>query len=164
MDCQGQNVRIRNLRIHGTLVLLNTGSSSSIEGSVHWDTAVANLPALLVQGGLRFGYSASALNESSLGTNFNPSGTPYEDNVDSDTNDEYPSRIFGLVYVSGNLDFPADSLDSDVTGSVVCTTASTNSDAEFTYDVTFQNFPPPGFAAGSEMEIIPGTWRRDVLP
>ena len=87
---------------------------------------------------------------------FNPTGSAYEGSQDSDTADTYPSRINGLAYVSGHLNFPADSQDSDVTGCVVCTTSTASSDSEFMYDVTFQNFPPPGFASGSEMEVIPG--------
>jgi hypothetical protein len=164
IDCQNQSVTIKNSRIHGTLVLLNAGANSSIEGSVHWDAVVKNLPALLVQGNLKFGYHDSALDEATLSRNFNPAGSPYEGDSDSDTTDTYPSRIYGLVYVSGHLNLPADSLDSDVTGCVVCTTSAASSDAEFTHDVTFQNFPPPGFASGNVMEIIAGTWRRDVLP
>jgi hypothetical protein len=70
---------------------------------------------------------------------FNPTGSAYEGSQDSDTADTYPSRINGLAYVSGHLNFPADSQDSDVTGCVVCTTSTASSDSEFMYDVTFQN-------------------------
>ena len=31
-----------------------------------------------------------------------------------------------------------------------------------TYDSTFLQSPPPGFSAGTSMQIVPGTWRREA--
>jgi hypothetical protein len=164
IDCGGQNLEIKNSRILGTLVVLNPGTSCLTSSAVHWDTVVPNLPALLVDGNFLIEHSSSDLNEGDLSTNFNPDGTPYEDQVDSDTNDQYDSEINGLVYTSGKLTVLAAFSRAHVNGSVICNSSSCVSAATFNHKSVFQNFPPPGFASGSLMEIIPGTWRRDVLP
>ena len=49
--CAGQQLCIKNSRIMGTLVLIDPAPSSSLEGSLRWDAAVANYPTLLVKGG-----------------------------------------------------------------------------------------------------------------
>ena len=50
VDCQGYDLRIENMRISGTLVILNSGLWSEVSGAVHWKPAQANLPALLANG------------------------------------------------------------------------------------------------------------------
>tara|TARA_R110002072_G_scaffold243821_2_gene403087 strand:+ start:64527 stop:65819 length:1293 start_codon:yes stop_codon:yes gene_type:complete len=164
IDCGGQNLEIKNSRILGTLVLLNPGTGCLTSSAVHWDTVVPNLPALLVDGDFQLGHTQPSLNEANLSTNFNPAGTPYESNSDSDTTDEYASEINGLVYTSGKLTVLALLSRTKVNGSVVCNSSSCNSAATFNHNSVFTNFPPPGFASGSLMESIPGSWRRDVLP
>lgn len=164
IDCGGQNLEIRNSRILGTLVILNPGTSCLTSYAVHWDTVVANLPALLVAGNFAICHSASNLKEAELSTNFNPTAVPFEGNSDTDQTDEYLSEINGLVYSSGKLTVAALLSRTRVNGSTICTTMGSLSAATFNHKSVFTNFPPPGFASGSEMEIIPGTWRRDVLP
>jgi Tfp pilus assembly protein PilX len=61
IDCGGQDLRIRNMRLFGTLVLLNAGSSSSIEDSVNMAPAIANFPTLLVNGSEQLAYTKNAL-------------------------------------------------------------------------------------------------------
>lgn len=164
IDCGGQNLEIKNSRILGTLVLLNPGTGCLTSYGVHWDAAVSNLPALLVEGDFLIGHSHTNLKESDHSTNFNPTGTPFDGEEDSDTTDEYASEINGIVYTSAKLTVLAAFSRAHVNGSTICGSSSCISAATFNHKTVFTNYPPPGFAAGSEMEIIPGTWRRDVLP
>jgi hypothetical protein len=165
IDCQGEEIRVKKLRVVGTLVLLNPAATSRIDKKVHFEPALPNFPSLLVSGSIQFKYVDNVtLNESAEGVNFNPPGTPYEGSEDSDTTDTYPSLIKGLVYVSGQLNLVADGKDSVVDGVVVCGSIAANSDFILTYQSTFLNYPPPGFAVGSEMEISPGSWERATSP
>ena len=163
VDCGGENLAISDMRIVGTLVLLNPGPGTAVWGAVRWDAAVTNYPALLVDGDLEFRFHNLDLDEAVLSVNFNPVGTPYNGDSDSDLVDKYPSQINGLVYVSGELDLPGDLADSDVRGVVVCNTSKCSSDIEFTYRSTYKNYPPPGFAFGNPMVISPGSWRRTAV-
>jgi hypothetical protein len=160
IDCGGQPMLIKNIRVVGTLVLLNLGGGSSMQQTVLWDPAVANYPSLLVQGDLSLGINRSGLFESA-GVNFNPPGTPYQGVADTDTVDNYPSEIHGLVYVSGNLSTANHPV---INGGclVVGGTMSSNSDLEVTYTNTFADNPPPGFLAPAKMKISSGTWRKVV--
>jgi hypothetical protein len=95
-------------------------------------------------------------------TNYNPPGSPYDvaTNQDNDMVDEYPGAINGLVYVSGNLQVT----DACVVDGVVIvggTTSVTRSTA-LTYSASPTVNPPPGFACGTLMRIIPRTWRRST--
>lgn len=161
IDCQGEKLTIQNSRIEGTIVILNPGESTAIRENIYWTTAVANYPALLVEGNIELRTSIVGLSETTLATNFNPTGLPFEGEADTDTVDDYPSEIIGLVYVSGDLNFPADSLDSKITGCVVTGTCQEDSNWEVNYYNTYLDYAPPGFAVGPEMTMIPGTRRRE---
>ncbi len=160
IDCQGQNLCIKNSRIVGTLVLLNPGPSAGLNSSMSMEPAVANFPSLLVEGTVCIKTSKVDLNESTLLVNFNPVGTPYEAVEDADQSDVYPSIITGLVYVSGTMAFPGDLLDSCFRGVVVCEQIAADSDFFLEYDSTTFNQPPPGFMKGPTMRIVPASWQR----
>lgn len=162
IDCQGQNVRIDESRIVGTLVLLNTGINSRITGVVNMAPAVANYPALLVEGDMELNTTSSlGLSEGTSLVNFNPPGTPYQDpsNFDGDTDDYYPSIINGLAYVSGRATVTGN---TNLSGCLIADELLVNSGKQFTadYNNLHHSFPPPGFARGWQMRIVPGTWRR----
>lgn len=164
IDCGGQRLCIKNCRIVGTIVLLNPAANSSLEGSLRWDTAVGNYPALLVAGTLEVKATAFDLSESLLGVNFNPPGVPYQANEDTDLVDNYPAEINGLVYFSGRLNAPQDLLESRFRGVTVCATISANSSCRFNYRPLLFDYPPPGFASGNPMRVSPGSRRRESLP
>lgn len=65
--------------------------------------------------------------------------------------------IKGLVYVSGLLTI---SHQSNYEGVVVCNQLSPTADATFNYNSIFLSNSPPGFSAGTEMELVPGSWDR----
>lgn len=163
LDCQGARVAIQNCRIVGTIVLLNPAANSSIDGTVRWDAAVANYPALLVSGSIEMKTSPGDLSETVLTTNFNPPGVPYSGIEDSDLLDAYPCEIKGLVYVSGTLSAPQDLQESPFRGATICTAITANSSCVFNYRPLLLAAPPPGFAKGNPMKVSPGSRRRESL-
>lgn len=159
IDCQNEEIRVRDLRVFGTLVLLNPGPDSRLDKSLFFEPAISNFPSLLVLGSIDVRFDSSApLEEDQV--NFNSVGTPYAGEQDNDTSDEYPCEIRGLVYVSGQMDFQADFLESNFDGAVICGSVAANSDCSFDYDSIFLQYPPPGFGSGSTMAIIPGSFTR----
>jgi hypothetical protein len=164
INCAGQRIRIRNSRILGTLVLLNPAASSSLEGSLRWDAAVANYPALLVQGTMEVRFSSADLSEADAAANFNPTGVPYLGTQDVDSLDVYPSEINGLVYYSGNMNTPQDFVESRFRGAVICESVSALSYCRFNYRSLLKEHPAPGFSSGNPMVISPGSRKRETLP
>ena len=161
IDCLNQPIKIQNCRIVGTIVLLNPGATSGAYQSINWAPEVSYYPALLVQGNFEFGHSRSALlAESTLGVNFNPVGTPYAGQEDALNDDQYPTIVKGLVYVSGDI---STTLDPEFDGVVISGTTTTHgSDLLLTYSAIPFNTPPPGFAAAYSMQVSQGSWRRVV--
>ena len=111
LSCGGNKIHIRNTRILGTLVVVNPGAGSKIEGSVCWEPTVVlstnpnvpNLPALVTDGPLEVALETTALSESATGVNFNPAGSPYDGVTDVDLQDTYPSQISGVVFSVGDF-------------------------------------------------------------
>ncbi|MCA9061001.1 MAG: hypothetical protein KDA85_20960, partial [Planctomycetaceae bacterium] len=100
IDCEGQNVEIRDCRIIGTLVLKNAGRVT-LSGSLAWAPAVPGLPALVTDGPLKIQTNGFALSEFELGVNLNPSGAPDSSGqVDSTFDDAYASQLNGMLYVA----------------------------------------------------------------
>ena len=163
IDCGGQRVTISNSRILGTIVLLNPAANSSLAGSLRWNTAVGNYPALLVLGELEIRTTQFDLSEGTLGANFNPAGAAYLGIEDTDQADAYPSEIDGLVYISGRFNAAPDLLESQFRGVTVCSTITASSSVRFNYRTLLYDYPPPGFASGNPMKISPGSRRRESL-
>ena len=170
IDCQGQSITISRCRIVGTLVLLNAGSSSSVQGNVNFASAVANYPCMLVQGSMTIQFdSTTQLQENqSPATNFNPAGanppataTPFpwgSSNYNSTTSDSYASIMAGLVYVSGNLTTAnAPAINVLVVGG----TLTTSGQISLSYDPSYYSNPPPGFCT-IPMVVSPGSWQQVV--
>ena len=165
LDCKNQKLTISDSRIVGTLVILDPGADSSIADQVSIAPAISNYPSLLVRGNFKFSFqSDSFLKESSEGVNFNPAGAPDASVTDSDTADNYPSLIRGLVYVTGALDAPSDGQSSVNEGVLIAGSISFASPHRARYSPLFASSPPPGFARGNPMAIAPGTWRRETAP
>ncbi len=166
IDCAGAKISIKDSRIVGTLVLLNTGSNSEVRATIHWEPAVANYPALLVSGVINFNFNNTTLSEPIQGTNFNPPGTPYPylgGTSNTTKDDTYPSMIKGLVYVSGDASADMNHPVFDgvlVVGSTF--TVTLQNDIDLTYRSTFLDNPPPGFGAPPKMVLSPGSWEQVV--
>lgn len=166
IDCAGKDVIIGRARIVGTLVLLQPGGNSIIQGPVTWEPARYNFPALLTNGTLQIGFhSAAAVDEMTVGINLNPTGTPYPypAGVANDSlGDVYPGRIAGLIYGSRDLKFSnASSLSGVVIADGKISVAATS--LNLNYGNTYLNDPPPGFDVGTiEMRVVGGSWQRVV--
>jgi hypothetical protein len=163
IDCGGNRIVLQNCRILGTLLLINPATNSSINGSVSWNAAVGNYPALLVEGSIEMRTSNIDLDESTLARNFNPPGAPYAGVTNTNTTDKLKSEINGLVYVSNTMNLPADALDSVFRGVVVCNAITVNSTISLNYRIFLKDNPPPGFARGNPMMVSPGSRRRESL-
>ena len=160
LDCAGQELIIANARILGTLVVMNVGLFS-VGQSVNWEPAVANYPALMLQGSAEFVFEDTLLSETAVGINLNPPGAPADGVTDDDMTDTYLSRIKGLIYISGDV-----TTDNSVTiNGIVVIGGSLSATAylELTYEQTAHDDPPPGFGIeGGGMMLSPGSWRRVV--
>ncbi|MGL4514592.1 MAG: hypothetical protein ACRCT8_16000 [Lacipirellulaceae bacterium] len=164
IDCEGQNLSISGSRVLGTLVLLNPGPSSGITDVVHMQPLGPNYPSLMVDGAtFRFDMAQLLTNSRTLseggGVNFNPPGAPYLSLTDSDTSDSYPSRIEGLVYVTGQARITDN---SDFVGALMAGSAFVQ--ANQTLTITHQryaiDYPPPGFSAGPGVRALPGSFLK----
>ncbi len=161
IDCLGGDLRIRSVRIVGTLVILNPGVLS-VSGCLNWEPAIANYPSLLVRGNAELAITNIALMEDPAvyDTNYNPAGTPYQGVQDTDKLDSYPSIITGLVYASGDL---TTRTYVRIDGVLVAgNTLTAQDNLSLTYRSTFYDNPPPGFGAAPEMVVSPGTWKQLV--
>ena len=165
IDCGGEELLVRNVRIVGTLVVLNA-DPLTVTDSIHWAPAKTdwkpgnyNLPALVVSGDLRLHITDDELDESNLSTNFNPSGTPYMGSTDNRTNDDYPSRIHGLIYCTGTVEF-----DQHVTvhGVVVAGgNVGIQGTLELQYSPSYMEYnAPPGFADAVKPVIVRGSVKK----
>lgn len=161
IDCEGQSLEIEDARINATLVVLNAAGGVRLENQLHWTPAVSSLPALMVQGNVESRWNSSyTLSESTLGVNFNPVGAPDADGVsDSDLSDSYEGVIRGLVYVTGEL---SQTEAARIEGCLL-TGGDLRVDGSLhvTHDDAYLVDPPPGFADGASMSVVPGSWRRD---
>lgn len=165
IDCGGKNIYIGNSRIVGTIVLLNAGSNTTIQGPVTWEPAVPNYPALMTNSTITVGFGTASLSESALNVNFNPPDTPYPyvgGTANSVSTDNFPSFVSGLIYSKSNLNFTNS---PTIAGVVVVNNQITVFSAAL--NLTFRNVclsnPPPGFgSAANTMQVVPGTWCRVV--
>jgi hypothetical protein len=100
----------------------------------------------------------TVLSETVRGTNFNPVGAPYLNATDADTLDVYPGVIKGLIYATGNVtnDSACVIEGNLVAGGTLYSSANMN----VTYSAYARDYPPPGFGKGSDMRVVPGSWRR----
>jgi hypothetical protein len=164
------DLTIKNTRICGTLVVICPGHKVTLDGRVLLQPARSDFPALIVNGNLALNYSSTSttLSESDQSTNYNPAGAPYLGVADSDTADQYPSEIQGLVHVTGTLDFSKDSL---VRGVVICESAASSDavechdSAEIVYDSRLylnSDYIPQGYTTAVPMVPKAGSWQQGV--
>ncbi len=161
--CNGQDIVIRDSRIVGTLVLLNAGGNTRVDRSVHWEPAVENYPALLVEGKFTFHLDGGALDEDMEHQNYNPPHTPYRGHSDGDEEDSYPSSIKGLIYVKDDAYVAA--VTTTVHGVIVVKNSfevMAGTLLNLRYDSRYLNDPPPAFVERIDMPVAEGSYRRVV--
>lgn len=150
IDCQGQDVRITDTVIVGTLCCSDAGTVTVGPGPVHWRPARPGLPALITDGELVISISRQSVSEYELARNFNPAGSPDSNGIsDSRTDDSYPSELQGLIFAAGSLTFAGD---VRIRGTVL-----TRGDLGFSQRVTLHPAP--------EHLTVPltATWSLDTL-
>lgn len=166
IDADGKKLTIENSRIVATIAVTNC-LEVEISGSVCWEPAYSNNPAILVQGPLRCKFDDTDLLESDQSVNFNPAGTPWQGGTDIDIVGSYPSELVGIVFCSGDLIFDGENAVSawspKLTGVVICAgncSCINYVNAAINHDGTFDTDPAPGFVPVGDTEIDPGSWRR----
>lgn len=160
INCNGEDLRITNCRIVGTLVILNPGAYTQVEGSVCWEPAGSNKAVLLVGGDLGLALSQNALDEATFIVNFNPPGTPYKGTEDIDQLDTYPSYIKGLVYIADDL---GTSGDSRINGMILVNDkVDISGKLTITHDAGLLTYPPDGFTSGSTPQLATASNARIV--
>lgn len=103
INCAGAPITVSDLRVYGTLVLLDPGAGSLIEKSVAFEPVNAGEPCLVVRGSIELSTDASDLAESNLTGNFNPPGAPYLGVTDTNNTGSFASVLHGIVYATGNI-------------------------------------------------------------
>jgi hypothetical protein len=170
INCGGNRLVIERSRISATLLVVNPGPNSCVDGPVAWSPALPGYPALLVDadnaGDADFTIKATnrPLSEFDNATNFNPAGAFHDEfGQDADMNDIYRSSIRGLVAIEDDLRYSNRSL---VRGQILVGDDVDNSSGELEVEYLPEALlnPPPGFWAPYEYERRAGSTRKVVLP
>lgn len=158
VNCRGRRIIIRDSRIHGSLILLDTGSGSMAENGMNLEVYDPTYPALMVRGSFNYSVSSDLSESGSGNTNFNPAGSPYEGVSDNDATDTYPARIKGLVYTSGTLTVSSDMM---VEGAVISgSSINVSRTLAVAHDADLPLNPPRGFE-NPNRPMVPaaGSWK-----
>jgi hypothetical protein len=165
------DMTIRNSRIQGTLVIICPGRTVTFDGNFLLHTAPrGDYPVLIIDGNAVFAYDSSTkLQETLLGTNYNPDGAPYPgadpDDLLGDLLDSFPSEIQGLVHVTGTVTFRNS---AKVKGAVLCESPLALDAVKFQgtntieYDKALFTNPPQGYTESVKMVVEPNSWKRVV--
>lgn len=142
INCQNSPIIVRDLRVVGTLVLINLPTSgSAIDGTVSFEQAVPGFPVLMAEGNLSIQFDGQGLLGVLLGA--------------------VPSRIRGPAYVSGNVTIPSS--NPVIEGSLLVGGTLTISGAPTFRHVNLYTPPPPGLSKPSpnnEMRVVAGSIQR----
>jgi len=162
MDTRGRDLKIKKLRLHGTLVIKTRGGKVKIEDCVFMQSYRADYPVLIVYGNkveLKYKSGSKNLRESEHNTNFNPPGSPYAGQSDSDKSDEYPNEIRGLIHVTNDIKLKET---ARVRGTIICEDDVDCEGAnEIIYDSSLYDNPPVGYTS-SDSKVVPDAWTRNV--
>jgi hypothetical protein len=167
IDCNNSSLAIERCRIRGTLVVLNPGTDSAIEGPVNWEPARPGYPSLIVgssgffSGNMRIAPTRRGLSEALNDTNFNPAGTPHAAiSTDADKNDVLPSEIKGWMYIGDTLTFGNDALvrGTVLAGEDIIFGGKTN----IHWDPTPLYHPPPALEGTLELKPRPDASKKVV--
>jgi hypothetical protein len=163
INTNNANLKIRDCRIYGTLVIQAGTGTVTLENSVFLQNYRSDFPALLVTASaviIRCTSATTQLSESSLNTNFNPSGAPYQGVSDSDKVDSYPNEIRGLVHIEGTLQLQQT---ARIVGVVICNGSVTCEEANtITYSSSLYACPPRWYTYVDGMKLSPGSWKQVV--
>ena len=160
MDTDHANLTIRMARIHGTLVIDCIGMTVTVEDSVFMHSYRSDYPVLIVNGTvvvLKYLSDEKTLSESEHNTNFNPPGSPYAGQSDSDTSDEYPNEIQGLVHATGNVLLKET---ARIRGTIIAEDkVQCQGNNQIIYQQGLYDNPPVGYTG---YKVLPDAWKRNV--
>ncbi len=162
LDTNGSDLIIKNTRIYGTLIVRTGGKTLTLDTAVFFQNYRPDYPALLVDGNVVIKYTSAGttLSEATDGKNYNPVGAPYNGVTDTDTLDQYPNEIQGLVHINGNLNLQQS---ARIVGLVICEGAVVCEEANtITYNASLCSTPPKGYTYVEGMRISPHSWKQTV--
>lgn len=162
INAGSSTLSITSSRIYGTLIVKG---NVVINDNVFLQFNKREFPVLVVDGNLTLALDSSDyLSESAEGRNFNPMTALFQNSGDLDTSDVYPSEIWGLVHVLGNLGV----IDTTrvVGGILVDGEVRISSRMTVQRDPTLFFSPPTGYwtAAPGPLAVKPTEWRRASFP
>ena len=92
-------------------------------------------------------------------TNLNPPGSPFEGVSDSDTSDDYPNEIRGLVHTTREQTTLKNT--SIIRGGLICEGRLTfGGNVRVIFDTSLPDDPPMGYVGSGQ--VLPGRWGRKV--
>lgn len=153
IDTPGEQLIIRDSRIHGTLFVKNA-LSVQLEGSMLWDPVGRNYPALISTGKIIDFTNSINLDEMDIGIDFNPSGNAYNGTADTDGSDSYADGLMGAVVSLGDIELKgAINYSGPIYSGNDIKIDSKNLKINYNSDV-IQN-PPPGFySSNPKMDYV----------
>jgi hypothetical protein len=165
----GTTLTITNSRLVATLLIeLLAGATLNVGNTNLWETPAGNYPILIIKSTstatVRLSASAATLNEWSSLVNYNPAGTPYNGQSDTDTTDSYPNTLNGFIHIIGAS--VSTTLSQITLGKTIFSEGPITLTSNVTINVDpalFSN-PPMGYTTTSQVYPTPGTWRWEVLP
>jgi Tfp pilus assembly protein PilX len=162
IDTGNKDLIIKKARIYGTLVIRSGSRKVKLEDVVFLKNYREDYPALIVDGNVEMKYKSATkvLSESECDTNFNPLGTPYDDEWDADESDTYPNEVQGLVHVTGDLKMKET---ARVRGVVIAEDQFVvEGDNEIIHDPSIPANPPVGYGSDGDSEPRITSWSRSV--
>ncbi len=164
IGCANAKLVVENLRIVGTLVVLNPGKDTAFGdgGALNWRPAVAGFPILMVrEKDVTIDPGGGGLSEFWCNANFNPPGSPYDGfGEDADQADTYPSRLDGLIYGGHKLKFAGP---ATVNGAVVAAeNVEITAGLTVRQDIGYYRSPPPGFSGPEQVRLLLDSARKPL--
>ena len=165
-----KSLTISSCRLVGTLLIsAPSGGKVAFNGPVECEPGAAGGSTIFVSGtscDVTLQGSNTWLSEATAGVNFNPAGNPYLGATDTTLDDDYPPQFNGIIQVTGgSTNTLALKANTYVNGTVIADCpVTTSSQTTLVQDPTIFANPPPGYATGSALNEVPGTWVWDTTP
>lgn len=157
IDCNNEKVEFGNCRIAATLILINPKSDSNFKDGLNWQPPRPDYPALIVVNNLINIDADKLLVEADFPLDFSLPGEPGF----GTTSNTYPTKITGLIYCTGGLSMKKT---VQIDGAIIANgLIDLRDDSIVNYTSSLVDNPPYGFYTTS-LEVVPGTWRRVILP
>jgi hypothetical protein len=163
IDTGGNDLIIKDTRIHGTLIVkCGSGKIVRLMDRCLLQPARADYPVLITDGSVSLHLKSGSenLTENNIRVNFNPPNAPYNSATDTDTSDVYPNEVQGLVHAKANIWLNED---SRVYGALLAEQSFTvfAGKSSIHYDPNLATSPPIGYR-NFKMKVQPLSWRRVV--